>query len=235
MTATRARQVEIETSERMCIVTRDRLPPEEMIRFVLSPEGAVVPDLKKALPGRGVWVSGNSAAVAKAIKSGAFARAFKRPVSADAELPARIEELLVRSLTQALSLANKAGLVVAGAFQVEKMLENEDPAVVIHASDGGADGDRKIRQVMARNAIDPAAVFRVDFLTAEQIGLALGRTSVVHAAVRRGPAAKSLVAGCRRLQRFRDLASDSEAVREREDEMRDPVGSEDGQAPGIGN
>lgn len=219
----------------MCIVTRDRLPPEDMIRFVLSPEGAVVPDLKKILPGRGVWVSGKAGMVAKAVRSGAFARAFKRPVSVDPNLPVLIEGLLVRNVVQSLSLANKAGLVVAGAFQVEKALESEEPAVVFHARDGGPDGDRKIRQVMARNAIDPAAVFRIDFFTAEEIGLALGRTSVVHAAVRKGPAAKSLVAGCRRLEQFRDLASDSGLGRDFQDEMQDPVGSEDGQGPGIGN
>src|ERR1700712_5945250 len=42
---------------RRCIVTRERLPKERMIRFVIGPDRQIVPDLTARLPGRGMWLS----------------------------------------------------------------------------------------------------------------------------------------------------------------------------------
>ena len=46
-------------TERMCIVTREVMDEDALIRFVRGPDGQAVPDLQRKLPGRGVWVSLN--------------------------------------------------------------------------------------------------------------------------------------------------------------------------------
>src|SRR6478609_5147359 len=107
---------------RMCAVSREVRPIGELIRFVVSPEGEVVPDLKRKLPGRGLWVSASRRTVAEAVRRNQFAKGFKRDVRAAATLPADTEALLVRSATEALAMAAKAGQVIAGFSKVEGVL-----------------------------------------------------------------------------------------------------------------
>lgn len=190
-------------AERTCIVTRAPRPPESMIRFVLDPAGQVVADIRRRLPGRGVWVSANAALVEMAVLRGAFSRAFKRPVLPDPALPAIVDTLLERDLLQALAMANKAGLAVAGAFQVEKALSSGDVGVLLHATDGGEDGRRKFRQMRRRAAEEGRPVDCIEFLSSQQISLALGRASVIHAALRTGAATAAVMARARRLLIFR--------------------------------
>ena len=218
--------------ERTCVVTRAHRPPEEMIRFVLDPAGQVVPDLKRKLPGRGVWVTATASLVVEAAKRGAFSRGFKRPVSVPPDIVEIIDRTLEKDLLQSLSLANKAGLVAAGAFQVEKALCEAETGVLIHASDGGADGARKFRQALRRNMLSPENVYCLEILNSEQIGLALGRTSVVHAALRRGAAAEALITRARRLEIFRGGCREFGSSDPQETELTDPSGSEDGHGPG---
>ena len=141
--------------ERTCVVTRVQRPPDEMIRFVLDPGRQVVPDLRRKLPGRGVWVTAEARYVEEAVKRGAFARGFKRPVSILPGLVELIASELEKDVLQSLSMANKAGLVAAGAFQVEKTISEGEIAVLLHARDGSADGMRKIRQVLKRVSLEP--------------------------------------------------------------------------------
>ncbi len=224
-----------EGPERTCVVTRAQRSPDEMIRFVLDPAGQVVPDLKRKLPGRGVWVTAQASYVTDAVKKGAFARGFKRPVSIYPELSGLIDQSLEKDLLQSLSLANKAGIVAAGAFQVEKALSDSEIAVVIHANDGGTDGARKLRQQVRRNMLKPEKLYWLEILDSGQIGLALGRTSVVHAALRRGAAAEALMMRARRLEIYRGLKPASGPSGKPEAELGDPMGSENGQGPGIEN
>ena len=107
---------------RMCAVTRQVRPIDELIRFVVSPHGEVVPDLKRKLPGRGLWVSASRRAVAEAVRRNHFSKGFKRDVRAAATLAADTEALLVRSAVEALAMAAKAGQVVSGFGKVEGAL-----------------------------------------------------------------------------------------------------------------
>ena len=104
---------------RMCAVSREVRPIDELIRFVVSPQGEVIPDLKRKLPGRGLWISASRRTVAEAVRRHQFSRGFKRDVRAAATLPADTEALLVRSATEALAMAAKAGQVVSGFAKVE--------------------------------------------------------------------------------------------------------------------
>ena len=107
---------------RMCAVSREVRPVEELIRFVLSPQGEVVPDLKRKLPGRGMWITASKAWVAEAVRRNQFSRGFKRDVRAASGLAADTESLLVRSAVEALAMAAKAGQVVSGFAKVEEAL-----------------------------------------------------------------------------------------------------------------
>lgn len=169
---------------RTCIVTRQAKAPAALIRFVVGPDGAVVPDLKQTLPGRGAWVSATRAALALAVKRKAFARAFRKPVSVASGLADDLGALLRREALQGLSLANKAGAVLAGFGKVEGACASGNVAALIHAREAGEDGIRKIGQALRRaNAgADPSVTTIRDF-EAEELDLALGRAHVIHAAL----------------------------------------------------
>ncbi len=138
-----------------------------MLRFALGPEGEVVPDIRRKLPGRGVWTSLSADAVVRAVSKGAFARAFRDKVAATADLARDVDMLLERDALQSLSMANKAGLVVAGAFKVDAAIADGGIAVLIQASDGTADG-------LAKRGIECP---RVNFPTLDSSNIAKVATS----------------------------------------------------------
>src|ERR1700720_4502452 len=111
--------------ERMCVATRTVRPVDDMIRFVIGPDGEAVPDLKRKLPGRGVWVTATQDALGDAIKRRVFARGFKRDVRIPADLLERTDRLLERSALDALAIAGKASLVATGFAKVETALLRE--------------------------------------------------------------------------------------------------------------
>lgn len=190
-------------SQRTCIVTRAKLPPDELMRFVLSPDGEVVPDLKRKLPGRGVWVQATATALAEAIRRKAFARGFKEAATTPADLTERVDALLEKDALQSLSMANKAGLVTAGAFKVEAEIASQTPAALIHASDGSPDGARKLAAALKRRGETTVETPRIELFASAQLDLALGRANVIHAALRKGAASGAFLARCRRLALYR--------------------------------
>jgi predicted RNA-binding protein YlxR (DUF448 family) len=196
---------------RTCVVTRAAHPPDELIRFVLDPDGRVVPDLANRLPGRGAWVVCNHHAVAAAVRSKAFARSLRRPATAAADLPDVVERLMLRRALDALSLAKKAGLAVTGFGRVEGAIVAGEAAILVHGADAADDGverlDRKFKAV-SRGLGRPAPIVRQ--LTIEQLSLAMGRSNVVHAALSRSGIATSFLKEATRLARYRTGQSGSE-------------------------
>src|SRR5271154_3658389 len=122
--------------------------PEAMLRFALGPDGSVIPDIRRKLPGRGVWTRLSFEAVSRAASKQAFSRAFRAKVRAPASLAERVAALLERDALQSLSIANKAGLVVAGAFKVDSAIEAGGVVALIQARDGAADGAAKRLQAL---------------------------------------------------------------------------------------
>jgi uncharacterized protein len=178
---------------RMCAVTRQVRPIDELIRFVVSPQSEVIPDLKRKLPGRGLWVSASHRAVAEAVRRNQFNKGFRRELRVAATLAADCESLLVRSVIDALAMAAKAGQIVSGFSKVQGALEQGHVEALIHASDGAVDGIRKLDAIVRQNAgiNDESRKFPVvTALTSEQLDLALGRSNVIHAALLAGPANK---------------------------------------------
>jgi len=201
---------------RMCAVTREVRPIDELIRFVVSPTGEVVPDLKRKLPGRGLWVSASRRVVAEAVRRNQFGKGFKRAVQVAPALSETTEALLERSLVEALAMAAKAGQVVSGFGKVETALALRQVQVLIHAADGAADGIRKLDAIARQNAgIDDESrqLPAVTALTSEQLDLALGRSNVIHAALLAGPASKTFLSRSHTLVRYRMADDDKTAGR----------------------
>ena len=186
---------------RRCAVTRALRPKDELIRFVLGPDGAVVPDLKEKLPGRGVWLTAAHDTVAEALKRNAFARAFKQEAKALQGLDAQVDKLFTEAATSALSLANKAGEVVFGNAKVKEAIPKGRVIALVHAREAAEDGcrklDAKLRGKKGGTSL-PVRVFTVD-----ELGLASGRTNVIHAALIQGGAALKVLAAASRLERYR--------------------------------
>jgi predicted RNA-binding protein YlxR (DUF448 family) len=199
---------------RMCAVSREVRPIDELIRFVVSPDGTVVADLKRKLPGRGLWVSASRTAVAEAVRRNQFSRGFKRDIRAGKTLPEDTENLLIRSLTEALAMAAKAGQAVSGFGKVEDALREGRVRALLHACDGAADGIRKLDAIarqMAGNIGESAGFPTLTILTSAQLDLALGRSNVIHAALLAGPASKTFLSRSQILVRYRMADDDGTA------------------------
>jgi predicted RNA-binding protein YlxR (DUF448 family) len=203
---------------RMCTVSREQRPIDELIRFVVSPQGEVVPDVKHKLPGRGLWISASRATVAEAVRRHQFSRGFKRDVRVAATLPADTEKLLAQSAVEALAIAAKAGQVISGFAKVEAALAGRQGAgavqALIHAFDGAEDGIRKLNALARQNAGNGAEIPNfpvITALTSSELDLALGRLNVVHAALLAGPAGKTFLSRSQTLVRYRLADADKTA------------------------
>jgi hypothetical protein len=189
---------------RLCAVTRVQRPTDELLRFVLGPEGNIVPDLALRLPGRGVWVEARRETVTAAVRRKVFARSLRQQVAIPANLPDLIERLMALRLAEAISIANKAGLLVAGFSKVEELIGQGRAALLIHAADGAPDGVAKLsRKFNALAGAERAGQLTVAELPGQQLDLAIGRSNVVHAAASPGGAAQRILLEAGRLRRYR--------------------------------
>jgi predicted RNA-binding protein YlxR (DUF448 family) len=194
-----------EPTERQCAVTREVQPVSSLIRFVLDPEGQVVPDLKRVLPGRGVWVTASSdvVSVAEKDRKKVFGRGFKTEVSVEPGLAERVDALMEKSALQALSMTRKAGELITGYSKVDAALRRDPVAGLIHASDAAEDGVRKLAAVAAGRNEDANGCQIVRLFDSDQLDLALGRSNVIHAALLAGQASENFLSRVRDLERFR--------------------------------
>jgi predicted RNA-binding protein YlxR (DUF448 family) len=189
-------------TERLCVATRAVRPVSELIRFVIGPDGEAMPDLKRNLPGRGVWVTARQDVLADAIKRKLFARGFKRDVRLPPDLVDRTKRLLEQSVLDALAIAAKAGRAPSGFAKVENALLYEDVVAVLHAAEASPDGVKKLDAALRRNP-QGGSIIVVRTLSGGQLDLALGRPNVIHAALLAGPVSETFVSRLRRLERFR--------------------------------
>jgi predicted RNA-binding protein YlxR (DUF448 family) len=196
------------TPTRRCIVSGEVKETAELVRFVVGPEGAVVPDIGGDLPGRGLWLSAQREALDRAQSKGLFARAARRRVSVDDDLADLTERLLARRALETLGLARRAGSAVVGFEKVRGKLRSGETAVLIAACDAAAEGKTKMRRL-------GAGVPEVALFTVAELSLALGRENVVHAALAPGKLADRFLADVARLAGFRPAGtSESEATAE---------------------
>jgi predicted RNA-binding protein YlxR (DUF448 family) len=185
-------------TERRCLVTGEVGDTAGLIRFVVGPDGAVVPDVAGKLPGRGMWVSARRDALATAMKKNLFSRAAKQQVAVPPTLVADVEARLLERLCDRLSLARKAGLAVAGKEKVLDWLVKEDAVLLLQASDGSAREKSRLRPPPGKDSF-------FEVLTASEIGLSFGRERVIHAALAAGGLTELVREDALRLSGVREL------------------------------
>jgi len=190
-----------EARERRDIVSGEVMPENRLIRFAAAPDGTVVPDVAAKLPGRGLWVEASRAAIAKAVEKKLFAKAAKANVTATADLADRVEKALVTRMIGDLGIARRSGALVLGFDNVLRELTGpRPPKALIEAFDGSADGKRKLYAAAHRLELNCVVI---ETLTSAELGLALGRENVIHAAVQPGGFADRLILDAERLSGFR--------------------------------
>ncbi len=183
---------------RTCIATGEESAPERMIRFVVGPEGEVVPDLGRRLPGRGMWVLAERAALQKAIDRKLFSRAARQAVGIPADLVERVERLLLERALADLGRARRAGRAVAGFVKVEEMVRRGRAGLLVVAAEADGDG-------LAKLAAFGLPIERLG--DAGSLGGIFGREQAVYVAVARDDAGGAFVeriaAGAARWRGFR--------------------------------
>ncbi|EDQ06298.1 hypothetical protein DSM14862_00037 [Sulfitobacter indolifex] len=181
--------------ERKCIATGDVQPKHGLIRFVIGPDNQVYPDILGKLPGRGIYVSADRAALELAVKKKAFARSAKQPVTLPDGLVDEVEQQLARRVVDLISLQRKAGKAVAGYEKVKGWLQSEEAEVLIQAVDGSGRGKSKLST--------PHYGHYIGWLTADELGLAFGRQTVIHGALASGGLTQRVVEEAGRLKGVR--------------------------------
>ena len=192
--------------ERRDLVSGEVMPEERLVRFVAGPDGVVVPDVARKLPGRGLWVTATREAVDQAGKKGGFSRAAKAKLSAPADLSDQVENLLKIRLLSGLGLARRAGDLILGFEKTAQSIEQGKTAWLVEASDGAHDGRRKLLQSV-RRATDAGlrAPRLLGVFYSEELGLALGLGNVIHVALLAGRGADRWTMDVERLSGFRPL------------------------------
>jgi uncharacterized protein len=193
----------------MCIVTREEAGEDKLIRFALSPDGQVVPDLQAKLPGRGVWVTCARKILGDAIKRQAFARGFEAEAQVPDGLADVVYGLLRKQAINHLSLARKAGEAVQGFTKVEEALRKGPVRLLMHTAGSSADGAAKL------DRLKQAETIVSDSFVSDEMDLAFGRSNVVHAAVAAGGLAEKLVLCLERLKSFEDGGEGSQGSKEK--------------------
>ncbi len=189
-----------EDPERRCVVTGEVQPKAGLVRFVLSPEGIIFPDLANKLPGRGIWVTASRDLIAKAAAKGLFSRGAKAPARAPDDLVAQVEAGLAKRVVELVSLERKAGYAVCGFEKVKDWLADGKAKVLLQASDGSDRGKGKLWT--------PEGGRWFGCLTANELGMAFGRDSVVHAALAAGGLTKRVVEEAAKLNGLRQGTAD---------------------------
>ena len=186
---------------RRCLATGEERPRAELVRFVVAPDGAVVPDVAGRLPGRGMWTLARRDVLADAVGRRLFGRAAKRPVRAEPDLADRVEALLLRRCVEGLGLARRAGQAVGGFERVREWLRQGRCGAVVIAADASAEGRRKLG----------AGVPVVAGLRAEELGGAFGCEALSYVGLARGALAARVAADAVRLAGFRRPAAHEKA------------------------
>tara|TARA_R110002049_G_scaffold44333_6_gene130258 strand:- start:118903 stop:119523 length:621 start_codon:yes stop_codon:yes gene_type:complete len=181
--------------DRKCIATGEVQPKYGLIRFVVGPDNMIFPDILGKLPGRGIYVAADRAALELAVKKNAFSRSAKQPVKLPENLVEDVEQLLARRVVDLISLQRKAGKAVAGYEKVKGWLQTEEAEVLIQAVDGSGRGKSKLST--------PHYGHYIGWLTSDELGLAFGRQTVIHGALASGGLTQRVVEEAQRLRGVR--------------------------------
>ena len=202
--------------ERRCIITGEVSPAEQLVRLALGPDGSVAPDVHGKAPGRGAWIGVDrralEAAQAKGKLKGGLARALHDGnFTIPDDLGARIEAQLQRATLDRLGLESRAGTLLSGNEKIETAARKGQVRLLLHASDAGEDGRKKLAQAWRVGEDDEGSgregrVLPVDRGT---LSMALGRENAVHLALTDARAADRVLAHLSRWQFFTGWSRDA--------------------------
>lgn len=188
-------------TERRCLVSRQALPVEQLVRFVVGPDNTIVPDVARRLPGRGLWVKSTRHAVNKACEQKLFARAAKAQISVEEGLADRVEQLLLQRCLDVIGLARRSGNAVAGFEKVKMLLAEGEGGVLLLGSDCSKDGSSKILSIAGDLPV-------IDLFTCDELARVFGRDRMAYGAVASGALAARLMAEAHRIAGFRDVSAE---------------------------
>lgn len=183
-------------------VSGESTDTDNMIRFVVSPDGVLVPDVAHKLPGRGIWVRAERPGLEIAIRKNIFARAAKRKVKVDPALVDQVHGLLRRRCLDLLGLARREGLLISGYEKILGNVKAGKLSWLIEASDGSADGRNRI--LAANRAAAGKAKICGCFNNAD-LSLALGLENAIHVALLPGRRNERWSSEMKRLSGFEPL------------------------------
>lgn len=184
--------------ERKDIVSGKVMDGNELLRFTVTPDNQVIPDFKKRLPGKGVYVACSLSALKTAVAKNLFAKAFKKNVKANAELVELVEKILRKKGLESINLAKKAGDLLTGFEKVREALGKGKAAFLLEAKDAGADGHEKM--LSAAKGLEVFVLYDV-----EELDQALDRVNTVHAAILKGEMSKMVYNDLKRLNSFLNI------------------------------
>jgi predicted RNA-binding protein YlxR (DUF448 family) len=194
--------------ERRCISTGSIMNTKSMVRFVVGPDGGAVPDVFCKLPGKGMWVSSKKSSLDRALSKNLFSVVSKKPVLINNNLSKQIEDSILKKLLNLISLARKANQAIAGFEKVKGSLETARAVLLIQASDGSPREKSRLRPPVGEGTL-------INCLKMQELGLAFGRESVIHAAIMRGGLHKEITLEALRLGGIREIQGHSSAQKER--------------------
>jgi predicted RNA-binding protein YlxR (DUF448 family) len=181
--------------DRKCIATGEVQPKYGLVRFVVGPDMQIVPDILGKLPGRGIYVAADRDAIELAVKKKLFTRAAKQQVTVPDGLVEEVEKQIARRVIDLISLQRRGGRAVAGYEKVKGWLQSEEAEVLIQAVDGSGRGKSKLST--------PHYGQYIGWLTADELGLAFGRQTVIHGALASGGLTQRVVEEAQRLKGVR--------------------------------
>ncbi|MFL2798946.1 MAG: RNA-binding protein [Paracoccaceae bacterium] len=186
--------------QKRCISTGTLMNTRSMVRFVVGPDGNVVPDVFYKLPGKGIWVGSKKKSLETAIKQNLFSSSICRPVEVDQNLTGTVEVFIIRKLTNLISIARKAKQAVFGFEKVRSQLELKNARLLIQASDGSSREKSRLRPPAGKNSL-------INCLTMNELGLAFGRENVIHATIMNGGLYKEISLEALRIEGIREMNS----------------------------
>ncbi len=204
------REQDQDEPERKCIVSGESQPKAGLVRFCLGPDNVLVPDVLGKLPGRGIYVAADRAAITKAASKGLFARAARQPVNVPPDLADLVEALLARRVVDLVSMARKASGAVMGFEKVKDWLVKGRAKILIQSSDGSERGKEKLHPPGGPETL-------IAVLSAQELGLAFGRERAIHAALGAGGLTTRVVEEAARLAGLRGQSGGTSAVKDTKD------------------
>lgn len=193
-------------TQRMCILTRERKSPHELVRFVVGPDHQLFIDLKEKLPGRGCWVSAEKSAVEKAVVKNLFASALQSKIDIPDDLSDRVDALLVGAALGMITMARKAGQFITGSQKVDKAVRSGEAIALFHASDAAADGVRKLDQARTflSKMTDAEKLPSFSLFSSDDMAQYLGDGNYIHGAALAGKAGQGVLRRAKALTTYRE-------------------------------